>query len=254
MTKRAQNAIPEWYAQKNPAIAALVAFAAQNPSLEPRNYFDPYDRKVGRLEDGLRAYREEQRNISKDWRRVKDALAEAMAEGVTDQHVIAEAPHAFSGRLEWAHDSKCPIPLCHGRGETTAHHTPCSCCHWDYCTGQYFPTEYRKAAATLLEYAVVRARQERPPTTAAVESIAGLKALNTKNGGCWFRPDTMRFFGTRIESGIIRQKYFITSEQPPHDVRKFSVRTFNSEGDVDTVGEFCAYSNKREAIAAIPKD
>jgi ethanolamine utilization protein EutP (predicted NTPase) len=32
------------------------------------------------------------------------------------------------------------------------------------------------------------------------------------------------------------------------------VRSFNDEGDIDTIGEFCAYRNKREAIAAIPKD
>lgn len=226
MTKRAQNAIPEWYAQKNPAIAALTAFAAQNAGLEFGNYGD------------VRAYREEQRNISEDWRRFKDAVAVAVAEGVTDAHVIAEAPHAFSGRLEWqtpangvAHDS-----------------------HWNYCTGQYWPTEYRKAAATLMEYATRKAKQERPPTVAKVESIAGLKALNAQNGMCWFEKSTMRFFGTRIESGVIRGKYFITSEQPPHGSRKFTVRSFNDQGDVYTVGEFCTYSNKREAIAAIPKE
>jgi hypothetical protein len=224
-TKRAQNAIPEWYAKQNPAIAALVDFAAQNPGLEFGNYGD------------VRSYKEEQRNISKDWRRFKDALAVCVAEGVTDAHVIAEAPHAFSGRLEWV--TNYP---------TYPHQ------YWDYCTGQYWPTEYRKAAATLLEYATRRLRQERPPAKERIESIAQLKALNAQNGGCWFSADTMRFFGTRIESGIIRGKYFITSEQPPHDVRKFSVRSFNDEGDIDTIGEFCAYRNKREAIAAIPKD
>lgn len=233
MTKRAQNAIPEWYAQQNPAIAALVAFAAQNPGLEFGNY------------GAVAPYKQEQRSISEDWRRFKDALAIAVHEGVTDAHVIAEAPHAFSGRLEWV--SKDYLRQKHG---INTDYTP----RWDYCTGQYWPTEYRKAAATLLEYATRRLRQERPPAKAKVESIAQLKALNAQNGGCWFKAAALRFFGTRIESGIIRGKYFVSSEQPPYGPRKYSVRTFDDDGSICTIGEFCAYNSKREAIAAIPKD
>ena len=43
----------------------------------------------------------------------------------------------------------------------------------------------------------------------------------------------------------------ITSEQPPHDSRKFSLRSFDEEGDIDTVGQFCAYRSKADAMIAL---
>jgi hypothetical protein len=79
--------------------------------------------------------------------------------------------------------------------------------------------------------------------------------LNEQNGGCWFEPDTMRFFGTRIESGIINGRYFITSEQQDGDSpRKFSVRSFDEAGKIDTVGEFHGYDTKAEALGAVPAE
>lgn len=208
--------------KKHPVIAALVEFAAQNSGLDWRNYYSNWQDR-----SGVRAYRQEVRDIGNDWKRFKEALAIASMEGVKDEHVIAEAPHAYSGRLTWADD------------------------HWAYCTGQYFCTEYRKAAATLLEYATRAVRKSRPAEKRAVASIGELKALNEKNGGCWFEPATMRFFKTRIESGILKGKYFITSEQNPSDARRFTIRTFDDEGGIDTVGEFHAHHTYREALEAL---
>lgn len=89
--------------------------------------------------------------------------------------------------------------------------------------------------------------------SAKVRTIAELKALNKANGGYWFDAAAMRFFRTRIESGIIGGRYFITSEQCEDDTpRKFTVRSFDSKGKVDTVGKFHAYDTKAEAMAAIP--
>lgn len=209
------------------AIAQLAAFAAQNSGIEWGNYGG----------DGT-AYNQECRSITKDWHRFKKALIEAGQVGVTDDNVIAEAPHAFSGRLEW--DGK----LTNSDGIAQAP-------HWDYCTGQYFPTEYRKAAATLMEYAARAVKQARKPRTAHVTCIAELKKLNADNGGCWFEESTMRFFGTKIETDIINGKYFVSSEQPPHAPRNYSVRTFNEEGDIDTVGGFGAHDTKADALDAI---
>jgi hypothetical protein len=122
---------------------------------------------------------------------------------------------------------------------------------WKYCTGQYFPTEYRKAAATVLEYALREVRRSRPAQKQMPQSIAELKALNEKNGGCWFGRGEMRFFGTKIESGILRGHYFISSEQPPHGPRAYTVRSFNDEGDVETVGDFCSHHSKADAVEAL---
>ena len=211
-------------------ITQLAVFAAQNSGIEPGNYFNLQDFRDGRKQkylDGYKAFTQEVRAISADWRRFKDALTLAGAEGVTDKEVLASAQSAFGGRLEWRDD------------------------HWVYCTGQYFPTEYRKAAATVLEDAVRACRRTRPPQSGKVDSIAELKALNERNGGCWFGKGEMRFFGTRIESGIIRGKYFITSELPPNGSRMFTIRSFDEKGEIDSAGDFCQHKTKRDAMEAL---
>lgn len=233
MNKRAQRILNAsgYDAAAQPAIAALVTFAAQNSGMDSRNY------------GSAASYRQEARTVTADLHRFTNALQEARAEGVTDADVIAEAPHAFSSRLSWV--SKDYLREKHGMDTD---YTP----RWDYCTGQYFPTEYRKAAATLLEYAARRVRGNRPPACRTPRTIAELKALNRENGGCWFEPSTMRFFGTRIEGGIISGRYFVTSEQPPNGARRFSLRSFDDQGNINTVGDFCAFRSRKEALAAIP--
>lgn len=62
----------------------------------------------------------------------------------------------------------------------------------------------------------------------------------------------MRFFNTKIESGILQGKYFITSEQYNDDSpRKYTVRAFDDEGSVHTVGEFHAHDTKADALEAL---
>ena len=207
---------------QNPAIEALADWAAQNPGLDPRNYFSDW-----RDHDGQKAFRSEAKAITKDWRDFVSALAEAGAIGVTDSEVISEAPNAYSGQLTWTGTD------------------------WDYTPGQCWPTEYRVAARVLLEHATRTKRRNLPPTTHICTTMAEVKALNKANGGCWFDRASMRFFGTRIESGVIRGRYFITSEQPPTGRRSYSVRKFDDTGDVDTVGEFCEYRSKADAMIAI---
>ncbi len=237
MKTRTLNALSgtRYNVENAPAICALIDFAAQNPGLDFANY------------GNHASYGAEARSISADWRRVKAALAEAAAEGVTDADVIAEAPHAFSGRLVWKTTRTVwegQAPNCTSREEPAQG-------HWDYCTGQYFPTEYRKAAAAVLEAATSRVRQARPPVKQMPRSIAELRALSKQNGSHWFDASAMRFFGTRIESGVIRGKYFVTSEQPPHGPRGFTLRSFDEAAHVDTVGELCGYASKAAAVAAI---
>lgn len=224
MLKRAQKLIETHYgetalsANTHPALFALVNYAAQNPGLEPGNY--------GTGMDGWRALQEESRNIGNDWKRFKTALAECASEGVTDAQVIEAAKGAFSGRLQWSGD------------------------HWEYTTGQYWPTEYRKAAASVLESAIHAVKVARPAVKRTVVTIAALRELNEQNGGCWFKPSSMRFFGTKIESGIFNGR-FVTSEQPPHGPRKYTLRKFNDEGDISTEGEFCGYNHKAQAMKAL---
>lgn len=232
MKTRARNLISgtRYNETEHPAICLLVAFAAQNSGIDSRNYGTDWQ-----------AFRQEQRSISADLKRFKTALHAACMEGVTDAEVIAAAPDAFSGRLEW-----------HTR--TTIGGKQPILSEWRYCTGQYFPTEYRKAAATVLEYATRAVKRSRPPTAEPIETIADLKALNERNGGCWFGKGEMAFFGTRIESEIIRESFFITSEQPPHGPRMFTIRTFDEHGNIKTAGKFCAFDSKSDALEALEEE
>lgn len=245
MTKRAEQALRGLYdPAANPAIGKLVEFAAQNPGLEYGNY------------GNWKAFSSERASITRDWKRLKKALYWASVARVTDKDVIEAAPRAFSGRLEWItteyNASKEPCPSCGAKPH--GYHLPeCSggvSGHWAYTT-EYFPTEYRKAAATVLEYATRAVKQAREPVRGNPQTMAAVKHLNELNGGCWFDEGTMRFFGTKVESEVLHGRYFISSEQPPHGSRKFTVRSFDDHGAIDTVGEFCAYHNKADAIEAL---
>lgn len=83
-------------------------------------------------------------------------------------------------------------------------------------------------------------------------TLAQVKEANRESGHCWFSPDTMRFFRTRILGGLVAGKYFVTSEKPPHGPRKYSIREVkNTQGHIWTVGEFCQYGTARAARAAL---
>lgn len=224
-------------AETNPAIVALCEFAAQRSGIDSRDYFSDW-----RDRNGRQAYQDEVKEISNQLRRFREALNVAAVEGVTDADV-AEAPHAYSGRLEWVTTTRNAAP------------EPCASCkvkpgrlhlvactggdhriegYWSYCTGQYFCTEYRNAAATLLEYAIRRVRRARPKETAErITTIAQLKALAERNGSCWFERSTMRWHGTTIQSGIIQGAYFITLDKrgfEESDGYGYTVRTFDNDG------------------------
>lgn len=62
-----------------------------------------------------------------------------------------------------------------------------------------------------------------------------------KPSSYWFSPDTMRFFKTRLpDFGYLLgdDYYFITTEQNFRGERLASIRKMNSQGEIDTIGEF----------------
>ena len=65
----------------------------------------------------------------------------------------------------------------------------------------------------------------------------------------------MRFFGTRIESEVIRGHYFITSDKRGFDDsagRGYSVRCFNDKGEIHReIGSVGEFDTKREASDAL---
>lgn len=100
-------------------LNALHTFAHQRPRLEYGNYGDPT------------SYRAEVRDITKTLHDARHLLRAVELRGSISAADILAGFDAFSGRLSW-------IPDTNGGGEL------------DYCTGQYWPTEYRRAVCAVL--------------------------------------------------------------------------------------------------------
>jgi len=104
--------------RKTAIVQALQAFIAQRPGMDPRNYGD------------WASYRQESREVTKD-----RAQAETMLnyvdwhESIGADTIIEGFRGAFSGRLKINESADGKVSI-------------------DYCTGQYFPTEYRRAVCS----------------------------------------------------------------------------------------------------------
>ena len=75
-------------------------------------------------------------------------------------------------------------------------------------------------------------------------TMAEVKQKNRDSGYHFFDPDSMRFFGSRVESSLYKNNTFITSEYTGFDrkSRAYTVRLFNEQtGNIDDVGGFGAY-------------
>ncbi len=105
---------------KETVISALRKFVAQRPGLEFGNY------------GNVKAYRAELRQITKDRHHAEKLLsAVAWRDSITAEQIIEAAKHAYSGRLSLEPTDDGAVRI-------------------DYCTGQYFPTEYRRAVCAVL--------------------------------------------------------------------------------------------------------
>lgn len=110
--------------RKQTIIACLRKFIAQRPGLEFGNYGD------------VSAYRSEMRSITKDRHHAETMLASvAWRDSITADSILEASKHAFSGRLNITEPTPGRFVL-------------------DYCTGQYWPTEYRRAVCSVLSSAL----------------------------------------------------------------------------------------------------
>ena len=109
--------------RKEALLDALRAFISARPGLEFANYGD------------VSSYRSEMRSITKD-RHHAEALLAAVSwrDSIKADDIIAASERAFSGRLE-IHEVEGSFLV-------------------SYCTGQYFPTEYRRAVCAVLSSAL----------------------------------------------------------------------------------------------------
>ncbi len=134
--------------EKEILIAALRAFAGQRPGIDPENYSD------------WRSYRQESARVARDLRDALTILSVVEArDGITAEDLLAACKHAYSGRLS------CSL-VPHEYTRENCPGAPWSC-RVAYCTGQYFPTEYRRAVAAVAASALWDwQRDHLPPVTA----------------------------------------------------------------------------------------
>ena len=110
---------------KQSIISAMRAFINHRPGLEWGNYASS-DHKAS-----VRAYQQEARSIRRDLHDARALLTAVEAvEGIDAAALVEASQRAFSGRLMLVEDGI------------------------DYCTGQYWPVEYRRAVAAVCAQAL----------------------------------------------------------------------------------------------------
>ena len=75
-------------------------------------------------------------------------------------------------------------------------------------------------------------------------------------GSHFFSKATLRFFSSRILPTIYGGCYFITSERDNYrdsNPRFYTIRKYEGDLRVETVGEFCQYTSKAQAVSAVNK-
>lgn len=110
---------------KQEIISLLNAWIRQRSGMDWRDYGD------GR--EGLAAYRSEARRITQQGRDARMLLREVELSSITAEDLI-KAFSAYCGRLELTETEKGY--------------------RLEYCTGQYFPTEYRAVVCAILSRAL----------------------------------------------------------------------------------------------------
>jgi len=103
----------------------LRTFVRQRPGLDFRNYCSGWND-----ENGRKAYNTEVRTIGRHLRDAMALLAVVESSSVTVEGILDAARSAFSGRLTIGDEGI------------------------NYCTGQYWPTEYRAAVCAVLTQAL----------------------------------------------------------------------------------------------------
>ena len=141
--------------RKEKILTGIRAFARQRPGLEFGNY------------GSAPAYRAESRAILRDLHDAETLLsAVAWRDSITADDLLTASKHAYSGRLT----------ITEADGSFRL----------NYCTGQYFPTEYRRAVCAVLASALWDWRRS---------DIPG----NTEKPGDVLRQWARKEFGARIQ-------------------------------------------------------
>lgn len=83
------------------------------------------------------------------------------------------------------------------------------------------------------------------------KTISDVRRANREAGQHFFDRDTMRFFGSRVVSGLYAGRFFVTSEKGPYDTaRTYTVREAEPDGGIETCGDFQEYRHIEDAREA----
>jgi hypothetical protein len=164
---------------KQTICAMLRVWINQRPGLDFANYGD------------IKTYRSALRSITKDRAEALQLLrAVELRDSITAEMMVAAFPRAYSGRLRLEKREK--------DGKWVL----------DYCTGQYWPTEYRRAACAVLASVLwdwVRSTSM-PQPTYKQHGSADDRPMRTEelydgiSAGDWLRRYFRREFGRGIAS------------------------------------------------------
>jgi hypothetical protein len=178
--------------RKQAIIDALTRFMNQRSGLEFGNYGD------------VKAFRAEQRSITKDLHHARELMrAVAWRDAIDADVLIKAAASAYSGRL-----TIVPPLQSYKRSPCSDSSSPA----WriEYVTGQYFPTEYRRAVcavlASVLWYYTREKAMPKPGTRPIGLRDAGDGAGKYWDGkrwlsaGDWLRAHFRKEFGRGIAS------------------------------------------------------
>lgn len=142
---------------KQNLLTALYAWIRQRPGLDYGNYGNPT------------SYRQELRSIQRDLHDARRFLRDVELSSITGNELLT-AFSAFSGRMEWKD------------GEL------------HYCTGQYWPTEYRKCVAAIAANALWNYLREDYAKTAKDDESPG-SAIRREFRKRYGRTIQTRWFG-----------------------------------------------------------
>ena len=87
-----------------------------------------------------------------------------------------------------------------------------------------------------------------------MKTMADVRKLDAEKGQFFFSKDNMGFFGSRIESKLCGERFFITSERVNFisDKRAYTVRLVDWEtGDIRSEPDFQSYKSLDEARQAV---
>ncbi len=148
--------------EKQTILNALYSWIHQRPGLEYGNYGEP------------KSYRAELRGIQKDLHDARLLLRAVELSSITADE-LKEAFRAYSGRMTW--DGK----------------------KLDYCTGQYWPTEYRRVVCAIAASALWAHKRAHCMPTPTGQDQYESPTYDGLSAGEWLRKKFRQEYGKGIQ-------------------------------------------------------